>query len=170
MDNVVLHTCNLATRKRKILNPFTRGFVEAWDDDGLTPTEREAVKGLFAAVKAKGPDKDGNYVVKMPDKGRATISAMVLEGEDKITGAFITVDKDTPQITQFVYDLGRLGNLSIESVESVDEDSAMAVTSEENRAKIAGRHPQTVVVRSAEELRILSDKGLRAWQAYRRRH
>jgi hypothetical protein len=162
--DIYYFSCSPTTHREDRRNPFT-GKVESMEvDDGLTAAERSAVRELLRRRNAVGPDDHGYYVLRFADGGSADFSTD-LDGPGACDGGLIEIRGPlSPQLVQFLFDLGRVGNMV---TVPVMEGSVPLVASEEQRQRVQARWPESVVVGSAEELRALLSGGFAAWQAYR---
>jgi hypothetical protein len=133
-------------------------------DDGLTAGELSAVKDLLSQFNATGPDDFGCYVIHTRDGGSAELFAEELTGTDPCEGSIAAVRAITPELLQFLYDLGRVGNMVIIPIM---EETVFAVSSEQQRQRVQSRWPEAVVVETPEELGELIKGGFQAWKAYR---
>jgi hypothetical protein len=59
--DIIFHTGNLGSRKKRIKNPFTGKSMTTFDDPGLTDEERGAVVKLLQTLNAEGPDEFDFY-------------------------------------------------------------------------------------------------------------
>lgn len=162
--DILFHTCNLGTRKKRVKNPFTGAAMSVFDDPGLTDDERGAVVNLLKELKAEGPDDFGFYRLSFPDGGEADLSADGLSDRKKFDSCSVETRGLTPGVARFLFRLSRAGNMVLIPVaEGVGE----LVTSEEQRHRVVARFPEAKVVRSAKALETEVRRGFDAWEQYR---
>jgi hypothetical protein len=161
--DIFFKTCNLGTQRESRKNPFTGETVSVPVDEGLTDAQKSAFRHLLHTLNASGPDRFGCYVLDFADGGYAEVSAQGLDGPDKCDGCMAAVSSLSPQLVQFLFDLGRGGNMIL--IPAM-ENPPFVVTSEEQKRCVESRWPEAKVVSSPQALLSLLTKGFTAWQAY----
>ena len=127
----VLHTCNLGSNTKTVVNPFTQAESQVPVDFGLNKKETEALWEIFAAHKVGGPF-DGGHLVG-PVYGNEWInfhSGFELGGSTPVVSisTFLTVRELSDKVLDLILRIARLGNL--------------ALTSQHGKsARIVGRQP-----------------------------
>jgi hypothetical protein len=144
-----LQTCNLGTKVRMLRNPFTNDPVVAHIDQGLTATERQAVRELLEEVKAGEVDPDAYRRVKLPDGSLVDVGVGSLYDETTC-GAFAVDCSDlTDQVASFLHTLASRGNLSIGS--TIDPQ-VVALPRREQKERVSERWPKAREVKSPSQL------------------
>jgi hypothetical protein len=145
---LALHSCNLGDAVRRGTNPFTGEPVEFHIDEGLSESEREAVKRLLSEFHAKGPDADGYYQVTFNDETSVNVGAGPLDGSIRTVGmAFEIEGPVTADVLRFAHRLAVAGNMSVGS--AIDPDIVALVAVPQN-PRVRERWPQAVVLESED--------------------
>jgi hypothetical protein len=162
--DIHLHTCNLGTQTRKVKNPFTGEAIEVPIDPGLNQSERKAVIGLLAEVKAAGPDPDYYYRLTFSDGGLADIVTGTLDGNNPSVSFGIEIYVMTPQVVDFLFRLARAASMCVLPIMN---NTVPILTSIAQDDKVCKRWPDAVVVNSADELAAFVARGYEEWTRYR---
>jgi hypothetical protein len=147
---LALRTCHLGPgqkKSRKTKNPFTKEDmeIEVFDDQGLTNSEKKAVREVLDQAKSgdgdAGPYEDLD--LRFPDGGVVAVWAGGLEREDRFEGFSFTVWKATAEVAKLLFKLSQAGNLIIVPAgEGVDP----WVTSTSQQKLVAARWPNAKVI------------------------
>jgi hypothetical protein len=162
--DILFHTCNLGTRKKRVTNPFTRAPMTTFDDPGLTADERTAIATLLKRLKAVGPNEFGFYGLVFPDGGEADLCADGLRTGGKIAGCSVETRTLTADVAGFLFRLSRVGNMILLAVA---EGSRPLVTSTAQRDRVVFRFPDVKVIRSPAAMEKELRPGFEAWRRYR---
>jgi hypothetical protein len=151
MFELHLHTCNLGTKTRKGVNPFTGEPLVIHIDLGLTAAEREAVQTLLVEVGASDPDPDYYRRVVLP-KGSIVNAAIGPSVNDlKLPCIAFAVEyySLTTEVASFIHALASKGNMSIGSA---SDPAVVALTLPEQKKRVVQRWPKASVVASPRQL------------------
>jgi hypothetical protein len=146
---LALHTCNLGTATRNVVNPFTREPIEIAIDPGLTIAERDAVRSFLSDCKAGEPDPDTFCKINLNDGCIVNVAIGTLDQEHPCIGFAVECSALTSDGAFFVLELAKRGNMSIGS--SIDGD-VVAFTSAPTEMA-AKRWPLAQVMDSADQLK-----------------
>jgi hypothetical protein len=147
-----------AGKPTQIINPFKKGEMVTVSRT-LSSEEATAVRNVLSRVNAHGPDDFGCYNVELADGGSAEVYTDSVE-----TGCVVELRGITPDLIQFLYDLG---NAATWVMVPVMEDLVSIATSEDCIKEIPVDLPRPVVCNSANEIGALLAEGVQAWQKYR---
>ncbi|MEZ6140914.1 MAG: hypothetical protein R3B84_10115 [Zavarzinella sp.] len=162
--DIHFQTCNLGTRTTKRKNPFTGKMQSVPMDDGLTDSERVAVRKLLKSAGAATPDEFGCYAVEFKDGGSAEVFASELTGTEQCDGLMVSLQGLTPEVVKFLWELCHVGGMA---ATPVMEDAVVVVASPEQFQRVKSRWPSAVVVGSPEELGRLLSGGFAGWESHR---
>jgi hypothetical protein len=150
----VLHTCNLGSKTKTVVNPFTRQELKVPLDDGLVERETEAVRKIFAQHAIEGPFKAGHvsgYSIYANDW--VSLRCFELGGSTPVEGidVFLTLSELTNEALELILELARDGNL--------------ALTSQLGKlVRIVGRHPTSEeLARWPDAKKLSTTTELRNW-------
>jgi hypothetical protein len=149
-----LYTCNLSDRTRPAVHPITRARLEIPVDDGLTPTERQALRVLFDEYGIAGQEPHGEgYAWYLPENGSVRLrGGPDLEATGQRLGGFaveITVKRLTDEVLAFVLRAAREGNLALMSFIG----DRVRLVNESSDPRIKKRWPDAKVIATVEALR-----------------
>jgi hypothetical protein len=149
----LLHTCNLGTKTRTVVNPFTKQQFEVPIDKGLTEGEVEAIWTIFQ-------DHQVTLIELIADENWATYAneqakfrCLDLNGPTPIDS--IHAELTVPQIT----------NEMLEMILAMASGANLALTSNDHKCvRIAGRHPNSMeLARWPDAKKLSSVAELRQW-------
>lgn len=154
-----LHTCNLSDRTRPAIHPITRARLDIPVDEGLTPTERQALRATFDEYGITGQEPHGEgYAWYLPENGSVRLRAGPdLEATDKRLPGFaveITVNRLTDGVLAFVLKVARQGNLALMSFTG----DRVRLVKPLNDPRIKKRWPDAGVITTVDELRSWFEK------------
>jgi hypothetical protein len=144
-----LHTCNLGGTSRIGENPFTGEPVEFHIDKGLTEAERESVRKLLLDMQASCPDPDRYRKIHCKDGGIVSICIGTLEDPDPCVAFAVEFECVTADIGIFVFNVTRLGNMSVGSTIKPD---VVLLTKPPQNELVAKRWPKAAVAKTPKHL------------------
>lgn len=151
MHFIGLRTRNLGTATRQMENPFTRGPITHYIDDGMTPAESAASSEVLRDATASEPDDDLFRTVQISGDTYACVRLGQVGGEIHVEGGL------TPDVASFIYRLALAAGMLVTS--TIDPD-VVAVLPGQGHAGIEARWPGTAHVDSARSLLLWIQKEL----------
>jgi hypothetical protein len=148
--------CKVNAVERK--NPFSGGTQSARQLEPLSVEDVGRVQAVLAAVRARGPDEFGCFVVQFDDGGEAEVYASDLE-----TGCMVAVRGLTPDLVLFLYDF--LVAAAWVLLPAMEGNPAI-VSSPGVASEFADSFPE-MVCGSPEELGAILSGGFDTWKKYR---
>jgi hypothetical protein len=148
----LLHTCNLGSRTKTVVNPFTGEEFQKPIDDGLSKQEIDALRESFAAHKVHGPVNGGHLVG--PVYGNEWVS---LHTEFELGGAsrvvsisvLLEIDELEDEVLEAILTIARNGNLALMS----QLGKSVRIIDRQPTAKELARWPDAEKLSSLAELR-----------------
>lgn len=147
--HIAFHTCNLGDAVRKGTNPFTGEPVEFPIDDGLSDSERMAVKQLLSEFHAIGPDPDGYYQIVFSNDTSINVGAGALDGATPCIGIAMEIEGPASQdVVRFARRLALEGNMAVSS--AIDPD-IVALVARSDDPRICERWPDAPILTNDDD-------------------
>jgi hypothetical protein len=145
---VRFHTSRLEVDDRDRTDPITGATLPFAVEQGLTATEKAAVRNALRCAPAVGPDAFETFRVYYPGNHSVQVQFPNLLGDGRVTYGTAVISELLPRAAQLVFELARAGGL----VFIPDGIARPLVPSEEVRHRVLRRWPNVMVVPTAHHL------------------
>jgi hypothetical protein len=139
----------LGNAVRKGTNPFTGEAVEFHIDDGLSDSERAAVKRLPLEFHAVGPDADGYYRIKFTDDTYINVGNGPLDGSTPCVG--VKLEIEGPVNADVLRFARRLAIEGCMSVGSATDPGIVALVATAQDPRVRERWPHAPVLETDDK-------------------
>ncbi|MEX0876400.1 MAG: hypothetical protein WD114_02980 [Phycisphaerales bacterium] len=161
--DIYLQTSNLSHKTEKVKHPFTGEEYDQPVGETMKPEECSAVLSLFRE-RGTAPDEFDAVVLKAGDGTEIVAYFDELNSDGDCSSGSLEMRSLTPPVAEMIFDIANRGNLVMHVVA---DPLIILATSEETKAKVESRWPETELADTADALFKRIGAAFGQWENYR---